>query len=48
MHMDQLKYLIEISNSPSINVASEKLHISYQALSHSVKALEKRIRVLPC
>lgn len=43
MHMDQLKYLIEISNSPSINAASEKLHISYQALSHSVRALEKEL-----
>ena len=37
MNLDQLKYLIEISNSPSINAASEKLHISYQALSHSIK-----------
>jgi len=43
MHTDQLLYLIEISNSPSINAASEKLHISYQALSHSVRALEKEL-----
>ena len=45
MHIDQLLYLIEISNSPSINVASEKLNISYQALSHSVKALENELHL---
>lgn len=45
MRIDQLKYLIEISNSPSINIASEKLHISYQALSHSMKALEEELGI---
>jgi len=45
MHIDQLKYLIEISNSPSINAASEKLHISYQALSHSIKSLESELNL---
>lgn len=45
MRIEQLKYLIAISNSPSINVASEKLHISYQALSHSVKALESELNL---
>ncbi len=46
MRIDQLKYLIEISNNPSINIASEKLHISYQALSHSMKALEKELDIM--
>lgn len=43
MTLDQLKYLIEISNNPSINEASKKLHISFQALSHSMKSLEKEL-----
>lgn len=42
---DQLNYLIEISKNPSLNVASEKLHISYQALSHSMKALEQELNL---
>ena len=45
MRSEQLKYLIDISNSPSINAASEKLHISYQALSHSIKALEDELNL---
>ena len=46
MRIDQLKYLIEISQNPSINIASEKLHISYQALSHSMKALEEELDIV--
>lgn len=45
MHIDQLKYLIEISNNPSINEASKKLHISYQALSHAIKTLENELNL---
>jgi len=45
MRIEQFIYLIEISNSPSITVASEKLHISYQALSHSIKTLEEELNL---
>ena len=46
MNIDQLKYLIEIGNSHSMNAASEKLHISYQALSHSINTLEKELGLI--
>ncbi len=45
MRIEQLQYLIEISNSTSISAASEKLHISYQALSHSMKSLENELDI---
>lgn len=43
MNTDQLKYLIEISKSPSISVASEHLHLSTPALSMSIKRLEEEL-----
>lgn len=43
MHSDQLKYLIELSKSPSLNAASEKINISCTGLSHSINALEKEL-----
>ena len=45
MHSDQLKYLIELSKSPSLNAASEKINISCTGLSHSINALEKELGV---
>ena len=45
MRLEQLRYLIEISKSKSLSVASETLHISQQALSLSVKEMEKELGV---
>lgn len=43
MNSDQLYYLIEISKNPSINAASQKLHITPQALSTAIKKLEEEM-----
>lgn len=43
MNTDQLRYLIEISKSPSISVASERLHLSTPALSTAIKRLEDEL-----
>ncbi len=43
MNIDQLRYLQEISHSRSMTQASENLHISHQALSASINALEKEL-----
>ena len=40
MNSDQLRYLIEISKNPSLSIASQKLHITPQALSTAIKKLE--------
>ena len=41
MHSDQIKYLIEVSNSGSINSAAQRLFITPSALSMSLQKLEK-------
>lgn len=41
MHSDQVKYLIEVSNTGSINSAAQKLYITPSALSMSLQKLEK-------
>jgi len=46
MNSDQLHYLIELSKSPSINLASQKLHITPQALSTAIKKLETELGFL--
>ena len=43
MNMDQLYYLIELSQNTSINAASLKLHITPQALSTAIKKLEEEL-----
>lgn len=43
MRIEQLYYLVEISKQPSLNLASEKLHISHQSLNKSIKSLEEEL-----
>ena len=43
MQIDQLKYFIEVVRKGSINLACDGLHISQQALSQSMRNLEKEI-----
>lgn len=45
MRTESLQYLIEISKCKSMNVASENLHISPQALSTAIKKLEKELNM---
>jgi len=45
MHFSQLEYIVEISKQPTLNAASERLHITPQALSLSVKNLEKELNI---
>lgn len=46
MRTEQLIYLIEISRSKSMSVASEKLHMTPQALSIAIKHLEEELNVI--
>ena len=43
MTIDQLKYLLMINQCRSITQAAQQLHISHQALSASIKSLEKEL-----
>lgn len=43
MTTEQLQYLLEISRNPSLNSAGQKLHITPQALSISIKKLENEL-----
>lgn len=43
MRIEQLYYLVEVSKHPSLNIASEKLHISHQSLNKSIKSLEEEL-----
>jgi len=45
MTLNQLSYLIEISKCHSLSIASQKLHISTQALSASIKRLEEELEL---
>lgn len=45
MTLTQLKYIIEVSNSTSMNEAARKLYISQPSLSSSIKELEKEIGI---
>ncbi len=43
MNTDQLRYLIEISRNSSMSSASEKLHMTSQALNTAIKRLEEEL-----
>lgn len=45
MRLEHLLYLIEVSKSPSITAAAEKLYMSHQTLSAAIKTLEKEFDV---
>lgn len=45
MNLEQLKYIVEISNSSSLKTAATKLNISLPALSQSVTKLEKELNI---
>lgn len=45
MHIEQLKYLIEIGKCRSLNTASQNLNITYNGLRYSINALEEELGV---
>lgn len=45
MNIEQLKYIVEISNAGSLKTAAKKVNISLPALSQSVTKLEKELNV---
>lgn len=45
MRMEQLLYLLTISQSPSMSAASQKIHLTPQALSISIKHLEEELGI---
>ena len=45
MTLQQLKYMIEIVNSGSMNAAAEKLFITQPSLSSAVRELEKELGI---
>ncbi len=45
MQIEKLKYFVEVAEKGSINLACEGLHISQQALSQSMRNLEKEMGV---
>ena len=46
MNINQLKYVIEVANSPSMRQAATKLYVSQPALSASIQELEDEIGIL--
>ena len=45
MTLQQLRYVIEISETGSMNKAAEQLYISQPSLTNAVKELEKEIGI---
>lgn len=45
MRLEQLTYLIEISKNHSLSAAAQKLHLTSQALSKSIQAMEEELGV---
>jgi Transcriptional regulator len=45
MRIEQLEYLLEISKNHSLNITSQKLHISHQCLSKSISSLEQELGI---
>lgn len=45
MHIEQLEYIVEVTKTGSLSVASKNLHITQSALSQSIKQLEAEIGV---
>jgi DNA-binding transcriptional LysR family regulator len=45
MTLQQLKYVIEIANSGSMNEAAKRLYISQPSLSNAVKDLENELGI---
>jgi len=45
MTIQQLKYVVEISRSGSINEAAKKLFVSQPSLSEAIKELEKEMNI---
>ena len=43
MRIEQLICLLEISQQKSLNTASEHLHMTQQALSSTIKTMEKEL-----
>ena len=43
MRIEQLICLLEISQQKSLNTASERLHMTQQALSSTIKTMEKEL-----
>lgn len=46
MQIEKLKYFVEVGKKGSINLACEELHISQQALSQSMRNLEKEMGIV--
>lgn len=46
MRLEQLQYLLSLQTTCSITQTAEQFFISHQALSKSIKALEKELSVL--
>jgi DNA-binding transcriptional LysR family regulator len=45
MHIEQLKYIVEVAKAESIAVASEKLYVSQSAISQSITSLEEELGI---
>lgn len=44
MRLEQFKYLMAIHEKQSINLASQKLHISQQSISKAIQNLEEELQ----
>ena len=43
MNIDQLQYIIEVSEQGTIAKAAEKLHVSHSAISQAITSLESEL-----
>ncbi|MBQ1188217.1 MAG: LysR family transcriptional regulator, partial [Peptococcaceae bacterium] len=43
MNIDQLKYLVDLAKTSSMNTTAKRMFISQQAISESMKRLEKEL-----
>ena len=45
MNIDQLQYIIEVSEQGTIAKAAEKLHVSHSAISQAITSLESELDI---
>ena len=46
MHLDQLRYLVDLKKTGSISASAERLYVTQQAISKSMKKLESELDII--
>lgn len=45
MHLEQLKYIVEVAKTRSISIAAQNLHVSQSTISKAITNLEQELSI---